>query len=61
MTAAVAFAFAFASSLSWAGLDATRKLLSTQVSAVALGTVLSAGQIPIYLAWWAADPGTSLR
>ena len=58
MTAAVAFAFALCSSLSWAGLDATRKLLSTQVSAVALVTVLSAGQIPIYLAWWAADPGT---
>lgn len=58
MTAAVAFAFAFCSSLSWAGLDATRKLLSTEVSAVALVTVLSAGQIPIYLAWWAAEPGT---
>jgi drug/metabolite transporter (DMT)-like permease len=58
MTAALAFAFAFAASLSWAGLDATRKLLSTEVSAVALVAVLSAGQVPLYLAWWAAEPGT---
>jgi drug/metabolite transporter (DMT)-like permease len=58
MTAAVAFAFAFVSSLSWAGLDATRKLLASRVSAVALVTVLSAGQIPLYLVWWVSEAGT---
>ena len=58
MTAAVAFAFAFVSSLSWAGLDATRKMLASRVSAVALVTVLSAGQIPLYIAWWISEAGT---
>jgi drug/metabolite transporter (DMT)-like permease len=52
-----AFAFAVASSLCWAGLDATRKLLASRVSAVALVIVLSLGQLPFHALWWASDPG----
>lgn len=58
MSTAVAFGFALASSLCWAGLDATRKQLATRVGAVTLVTVLSLGQLPIYLVWWLRTGGT---
>lgn len=52
MSVGIALALALASSLCWAGLDATRKRLSSKTSAVALVTVLSLGQLPLYAAWW---------
>jgi drug/metabolite transporter (DMT)-like permease len=57
LSVGLALGFAVLSSLCWAGLDATRKHLSSETSAVALVTVLSLGQLPIYVAWWASAGG----
>lgn len=52
---------AIASSLCWAGLDATRKRLSDVVEPVTLVFLLTAGQLPIFGAWILLLPDTRLE
>lgn len=40
-----------ATSLAWCGLDAVRKLLARRIATIPLVALLTAGQIPIFLAW----------
>jgi len=58
MTPSLALGLAVASSLCWAGLDATRKQLAGVMPATALVVWLSFGQVPAYALWWYFAGGT---
>jgi uncharacterized membrane protein len=44
-----------ASSLFWAGLDVSRKLLVGRIRALAAIVLLTAGAVPLFAAWWLWD------
>jgi drug/metabolite transporter (DMT)-like permease len=43
--------------LAWSGLDLLRKLLAHRMGVMALVCLLTAGQLPLMLAWWHAGGG----
>jgi len=56
----VAIAIMVGSSLSWAALDALRKVLVAHVRPIPLSVLLTLGQLPLFLAWLAVSHDTRL-
>jgi drug/metabolite transporter (DMT)-like permease len=49
--------FALGSALAWSGLDATRKAMARVMTPTASVVVLTLGQAPLFLSWWAVAGG----